>query len=110
MQLTQQETKKIQERDEQHANDLKEWKKELSTRRQTLEETFQKEIAEKELYYSSDEMLLHHKRYSLKNSLSVSSVSSRASFHEAQLDMDPVLSLPRIGENKDEENGPIAGP
>ncbi|XP_003383893.1 PREDICTED: serine/threonine-protein kinase 10-like [Amphimedon queenslandica] len=105
--LTQQETKKIQEKDEQHSADLKEWKRDLSNRRQKLEDEFEKEKREKEQYYTSEVALPHHQRYSFKNSVSVSSISSRSSFHEAQLESDANVTLPSIGEEGGggEENG-----
>ena len=96
--MTQQETKKIQEKDEQHTTDLKEWKRDLSNRRQKLEDEFEKEKREKEEYYTNEVALPHHQRYSFKNSVSVSSISSRSSFHEAQLESDANVTLPSIGE------------
>jgi hypothetical protein len=110
LQLTQQETRKIQERDEQHTNDLREWKNELVTRKESLEEKFNQQQREREAYYTSDEVLVHHRRYSMNTSISLSSVTSRSSFHEGQLENDVIPSLPRIGESHDDNDDIVNEP
>ena len=110
LQLTQQETRKIQERDDQHSKELAEWKKELANRKQRLEEEFQSEQQERVTFYSSDELLVHHKRYSMKSFISVSSVSSRSSFTDFQSDVGNVPTLPHIGETQDEDVEENGGP
>ena len=110
LQLTQQETRKIQERDDQHSKELAEWKGELANRKQRLEEEFQTEQQERATFYSSDQLLVHHKRYSMKSFISVSSVSSRSSLTDFQLDVGNMPTLPHIGERQDEDIEENGGP
>ena len=77
----------------------------MSGRRQKLEDEFEKERKEREAYYSSEVALPHHQRYSFRNSVSVSSLSSRSSLHEAQLESDANSTLPSIGEERGGRGG-----
>ena len=70
LQLTQQETKKIKERDDQNSTELSAWKMRLHSRRDQLEKEFQQQQEEKEQFYSSSELLEHHRRYTFNSSIS----------------------------------------
>ena len=54
MQLTQSETNKIKERDEQHTQELRDWRADLRTRKEALEESFRQERREQDLFYASE--------------------------------------------------------
>jgi peptidoglycan hydrolase CwlO-like protein len=53
MMLTQHENKKLKERDEQHTHELRDWRSDLTKRRQALEEKFEKQREDHERFYST---------------------------------------------------------
>ena len=100
LQLTQQETKKIKERDDQHSSDLTAWKMQLHTRRDQLEKEFQRQQEEKEEFYISSQLLDHHRRYTLNSSIGGISLSSTQSAEP----MGPASLYPQlddVAEKKD---------
>lgn len=91
--LTQQETNKVKDRDEQHAKELSEWRRELNQRKQLLEDQFWKQREEREQYYSSSTPLRHHERYILNRSPSVGTLEgSRLSVIDLNIDTLSTLS------------------
>lgn len=83
MQLTQQETNKVKERDEQHTQELREWRSELSKKKQVLlkilwqvyftnlirtqvlEDDFKRQRDDKEKFYSAERPLPKQLRVSM---------------------------------------------
>ena len=92
LQLTQEETRKIQEGEEQHSEALAKWRKELNTRKQKLEAEFQRQAEEKAGFYRSDELLNHHVKYVTRSSVSVSA-NARSSVVDLQMEFVSGASL-----------------
>ena len=85
LQLTQEETRKIHEGEEQHTEDLTKWRKELDKRKKKLEDDFHQQIQEKRSFYHSDELLSHHAKYVVRSSVSVSA-NARSSIVDLQME------------------------
>ena len=91
--LTQQETSKVNERDDIYAKELSEWRRELNQRKQLLEDQFRRQREEKEQFYSSPAPLKHHERYIVARSMSVGSAEgSRLSTIDINLESLSTLS------------------
>ena len=75
--LMEQETQKIKELDEQYSNELREWKQQLVPRKQRLEEEFQKQREEQDIFYGTVVITGNENAFSGSRSSVAGSLQSR---------------------------------
>lgn len=88
MVLTQQENSKIKERDDEHVQELREWRSELKKKKQNLEEDFRREHDQQEMFYSSE----YQPRRALKGSLSGRASKAKSTAFEDAVDAPQTLT------------------